>query len=167
MPLSLKSLITMSLKARRLSTHSISPHSSFSGVTAYVLISATAILGQRIMEHRGYDRRLSTYTSVVYSIPHPFWRADWSCCWIPWAVDLCAGHPWACTECCILFHLSPGSLSFAVSGENSRPAHRPVWLSTVSEIFAEVKSRRVTFNSRRIPREGPETFQVFRFMAGW
>lgn len=75
MPLSLKSLITMSLKVRRLSTHSISPHSSFSGVTAYVLISATAITRsedngtQRIWQTFEYlhIRRLLDSTSFLKS----------------------------------------------------------------------------------------------------
>ena len=39
MPLDLYNFSKMSRKGLRLSTHSIKPHSSFSGVTAYVLIS--------------------------------------------------------------------------------------------------------------------------------
>lgn len=94
-PLSLSDFVTRSLKVLRLSTHSISPHSSFNGVTAYVLISSTC--------KREWGRMCArhTYTCAVCWIPRPFLGICWSYYWIPLGVGPYEGHLLVYTGYCI------------------------------------------------------------------
>lgn len=62
-PLSRRSLMTRSLSVLRLSTHSMSPHSSFSGVTANVLISSTIRMERKSIAIHLHMRRLLASTS--------------------------------------------------------------------------------------------------------
>lgn len=69
MPLSRNNLMTISLRVRRLSTHSIRPHSSFKGVTAYVLISIVRKLLHCCEVHQIiHMRRLLDSTSLFKNL---------------------------------------------------------------------------------------------------
>lgn len=111
-PLSLSDFVTRSLKVLRLSTHSISPHSSFNGVTAYVLISS---IGE--WKWGGICAR-HTYTCAFCWIPRLSLGTCWSYYWTPLSVGPYEGHLLVYTGYCIPSRQTLGCQFYEAFGES-------------------------------------------------